>query len=228
MHSSLRKSMANYPVGGNAESALSFAIQRHWAGAPQPASSANKSVVLLGLLCALGLSACVYNRAAPARSHAAVMYALPKGVKSLPVRIVPSFEHRVLAWSTVSMMDSYVSYNPRVAEKLPPEVLAFALVHEYGHLCLNHIQGFGFGKRSAAAIKQQELDADYFAARFWATNDARVAQVAAESFLSPAASRALRSENPSGEAGYPTRTERAHVIIDCLAEAQRVAAVKSP
>ncbi len=149
-------------------------------------------------------------------------------MKSLPVRIVPSFEHPGLAWSTVSMMDTYVSYNPRIAEKLPPDVLAFALVHEYGHLQLNHIDILSFGAKPAAAIRQQELEADRFAARFWATNDARVAQAAAASFVSPAALGALGSEKPSREAGYPTRSERAQVILDCLAEAQRMSAAETP
>jgi hypothetical protein len=156
------------------------------------------------------------------------MDSLPRVVASLPVRIVPSFEHPVLAWSTVSMMESYVSYNPRIAEKLAPKVLAFALVHEYGHLQLNHILVLGFGGKSAAAIRRQELDADRFAARFWATNDATVAQAAAASFLSPAARRALGSEKPSLEAGYPTRKERAQVILDCLAESEQRSAAMNP
>jgi hypothetical protein len=126
------------------------------------------------------------------------------------------------------MMETYVSYNPRIADKLPPDVLAFALVHEYGHLRLNHVRAFSFGEKSAAAIKQQELDADCFAARFWATNDTRVAHAAAASFLSPATSRALASEKPSREAGYPRPSERAQVILDCLAAAQRMSAAKNP
>ena len=152
------------------------------------------------------------------------MDSLPQVVKSLPIQIVPSFEHPVLAWSTVSMMGTYVCYNPRIADRLPPDVLAFALVHEYGHLWLNHVRVFRFGENSSAAIKQQELDADCFAARFWATNDTKVVQAAVASFLSATADGELGSEKPSLEAGYPTRRERAQVILDCLAEVQRMSA----
>jgi hypothetical protein len=181
-----------------------------------------KSIVVLGLLHLVGLSGCSHDRpAALARNHAAIMDSLPEAVRSLPVRIIPSFEHPVLAWSTAGMMDSYVSYNPRVAEKVPPKVLAFALVHEYGHLQLKHIGPFGFEEKSADAIKRRELEADCFAARFWARHDASVARAAADSFLSPAANAALGSERPSLQAGYPTRSERARGILDCLAEAKK-------
>ena len=161
------------------------------------------------LFCVLVTSGCAYNRrAALAHRHAAVMDSLPPIVTTLPIRIVPSFEHRVLAWATKGMMEAHVSYNPNIAESLAPEILAFALIHEYAHLRLDHLPGFG--NRPAAAVRQQEIDADCFAARFWATNDARVARAAAESFLSPSARRAL--------GGYPTPKERAQVILDCLAE----------
>lgn len=126
------------------------------------------------------------------------------------------------------MLGSYVSYNPRIAVKLPSDVLAFALVHEYAHLQLNHITALDFDVKSAAATRQRELDADRFAAMFWATNDARVAQAAAAAFLSPASHRAFGSEKPSLEAGYPTRQERAQAILDCLAESQRSLSLKNP
>src|SRR5438034_149258 len=32
--------------------------------------------------------------------------------------------------------------------QLPPEILAFALVHEYGHLQLKHVSAFGFDIKS--------------------------------------------------------------------------------
>jgi hypothetical protein len=187
-----------------------------------------KAAACLALLCALGFSGCAQQRyAALARRHAAVMDSLPAVVKKLPVAIVPSYEHPVLAWATAGMMDRYVAYNPRVAEQLPPEVLAFALVHEHAHLQLGHIAPFT-GERSPATVREQELVADRFAARFWATNDARVAQAAVASFTSPAGRRALGSEQKSLAAGYPTRQERAQVILDCLAQAQSSAAPKKP
>lgn len=156
------------------------------------------------------------------------MDSVPAVVKALPVQIVPSSKHRVLAWSTAGMMERYVSYNPQIAKKLPPDVLAFALVHEYGHLQLNHVPSFGFFMDSADAIKQRELDADRFAARFWATNNTRVAQAAAAAFLSPGSYRALGSEKPERAAGYPTPKERAQAILACLAEAQQGMLFKSP
>jgi Zn-dependent protease with chaperone function len=187
-----------------------------------------KAAAFLGLLCALGFSGCAQQHyATMARRHAAVMESLPAAVKSLRVDIVPSTEHPVLAWATAGMMQQYIAYNPRVAEQLPPEVLAFALVHEYAHLKLNHVGPLG-GHRPAATVREQELVADRFAAKFWATNDARVAEAAAASFTSPAGRRALGSEQKSLEAGYPTQKERAQVILDCLAQAQPSAAPKKP
>ncbi len=156
------------------------------------------------------------------------MDSLPAAMKSLPVQIIPSFQHPALAWSTAGMMESYVSYNPRIAEQLPSDVLAFALVHEYAHLHLKHIGPFSSGNRSVATVREQEFAADRFAAQFWSTNDMRVAQAAAASFLSPAANRALGSEKPSLQAGYPTRQERAQAILDYLAQAQQNSALKGP
>ena len=173
-----------------------------------------KTPLLFGFLCTVGFSGCVHTHEA---NRSRIEEALPTILKSLPVQIVPSFEHPVLAWTTVSMMQSYVSYNPRIAEKLPPEVLAFALVHEYAHLRLKHVGAF-FDAKSPAEVRSQELEADCFAARFWATNDTKVAQAAAGAFLSPTGQRALGSENLSIQTGYPTRKERAQAILDCLTE----------
>lgn len=186
-----------------------------------------KSAATLALLCILGVSGCTHShQASAARDHAAVMNSLPAAVATLPVRIVPSFEHRVLAWSTAGMMEEYVAYNPRVSKRVPPEVLAFALVHEYGHLQLHHISFLGVGNGAPATIKERELAADRFAVRFWATNDTSVARAAAESFMSPTASRVLGSEIPSDASGYPTRRERAQAILDCLAEMQQTSEVE--
>lgn len=174
-------------------------------------------VILLG---ALVLSGCTHNPRAVPGAHSEIIDSLPEAVRSLPVRIIPSYEHPVLAWSTAGMMDRYVSYNPRVAKKLPTDVLAFALVHEFAHLHLHHIAPLDSGSRPAGVIRQRELEADRFAARFWATNDTRVAKAAAAAFLSPVAQRAFGSELRETEAGYPTRKERAQAILESLAETE--------
>lgn len=183
----------------------------------------------VGFFFALVLSGCIHHRQADlARTHSALMGSLPDSVKSLPIRIVPSYEHPVLAWTTVGMMDRYVSYNPSTAQKLPADVLAFALVHEYAHLRFNHVDALGLGAKTAAEIRQRELEADRFAARFWARHDPRVAQAAAAAFLSPAGHRALGPEESERDSGYPTRTERARAILACLAETREDAPLENP
>jgi Zn-dependent protease with chaperone function len=144
------------------------------------------------------------------------MNSLPPIVETLRVQIVPSSEHPVLAWSTAGMMSQYISYNPRIAAKLSPDVLAFALVHEYAHLHLKHVGPFESPK-SPAEIRKNELEADRFAALFWATNNPQVAHAAAAAFRSPVAQKAFGSEKRSLEIGYPSREERAAAILDVIA-----------
>lgn len=170
-------------------------------------------------LCVLALTGCAQSQ----RTHSQVMNSLPPIIRTLPVDIVPSTRQPALAWSTAGMMEKYISYNPRIAAKLPTGVLAFALVHEYAHLHLNHIAPFESPK-SPGEVRQRELEADRFAAKFWSTNDANVARAAASAFLSRAGQRALGSEKRSLQLGYPSREKRAKAILDALAESPQAAA----
>lgn len=160
----------------------------------------------------LALFGCAQNQ----KRHSDLINSLPPIVKTLPVPIVPSNEHPDLAWATSGMMNQYIAYNPRVAARLGSDVLAFAIVHEFAHLHLNHIGPFQ-SANSQDEIRRRELEADHFAARFWATNNVQVARAAAAAFRSPNAHKTFGSEKRSLNLGYPSREERAHAILDTLA-----------
>jgi len=228
LHPDMGKRMGDFqprPPASGTRSRLSrgSVLIKRWLkfGASGQSLATARRAIILSLLACLGLAGCFHgDRTGSTRTHKETMQSLPPAVASLPVEIVPSLKHPVLAWSTSGMMGSYISYNPRLAKRLPPEVLAFALVHEFGHLQLQHIERRASGDRSPSAIRQQELEADRFAARFWATHDPKVAAAAAAAFLSPTARKSLGSEPSSIRAGYPTQAERAQAIRDYLAMTQ--------
>jgi hypothetical protein len=130
------------------------------------------------------------------------------------VRIVSSL---VLADAAVAIADSrhpVIYINPRVFEEVGPDMAAFLLAHEEGHIALGHsrfVAGNLSDSESASRLIAFERDADCYAARSLATHQ-RAAALSAVAWF-----RSRGSWRPDLE--HPIGYERATIIESCLAAA---------
>jgi len=130
------------------------------------------------------------------------------------VRIVSSL---VLADAAVAIADSrhpVIYINPRVLEEIGPDMAAFLLAHEEGHIALGHSRIASADMPRAEAdrvLLSFERDADCYAARSLASHQ-RAAALSAVAWF-----RSRGSWRPDLE--HPIGYERATIIESCLAAA---------
>jgi hypothetical protein len=130
------------------------------------------------------------------------------------VRIVPSL---VLADAAVAIADArhpVIYINPRVFEEVGPEMAAFLLAHEEGHIALGHsrIASANLSRQEAERVLTDfERDADCYAARTLASQH-RAAALSAVAWF-----RSRGSWRPDLE--HPMGYERANIIESCVAAA---------
>ncbi len=114
-----------------------------------------------------------------------------------------------LADAAVALFDSsraVIYFNPTVLRDVGPDVAAFLLAHEEGHLAYRHRRA----AQSEALMLQYERQADCYAAALLSPRHPRAVQAAIQYFRSLGSFRADR-EHPSG-------TDRAAGIEACFAK----------
>jgi hypothetical protein len=102
-----------------------------------------------------------------------------------------------------------IYYNPTLLQRVGPQLSAFFIAHEYGHIHGGHTGGALLHDGELSALRQrQELDADCYAAAVLAEQDRDAVEAALRFFtrLGP-----LRHDNY-----HPTGSQRAARILSCL------------
>ena len=124
---------------------------------------------------------------------------------------VPSPELRDVAVAVYHPDSSVIYYNPRIMARFGPELSAFFMAHERGHIALRHTRSAALRVDVAQRdllLQLKELEADCYAARSLA--DVRPGAVhAAVKFFSQTGEGSFDSEHPSG-------ARRAARILACL------------
>lgn len=102
-----------------------------------------------------------------------------------------------------------IYYNPVLLERLGPELSAFFLAHEYGHIHYGHTGGALLDEGELDLLRQrQELEADCYAARHLAGKNPGAVDEALRFFL--------RLGGRRFDAYHPTGSQRAAQILSCL------------
>jgi hypothetical protein len=112
-----------------------------------------------------------------------------------------------------------IYYNPTLLQRVGPQLSAFFIAHEYGHIHGGHTGGALLHDGELSALRQkQELDADCYAAAVLAEQDRDAVDAALRFFtrLGP-----LRHDN-----FHPTGSQRAARILSCLPPVEQPAAAR--
>jgi hypothetical protein len=125
------------------------------------------------------------------------------------VREVADSALRDVAVAVSDPTDPVIYYNPRLMQRFGPNLSAFVLAHEYGHIKYGHrrVSSRVHIDRDSV-MREYELEADCYAARLLAQVKPVAAKVAIEFF------QKMGSFRYDGE--HPTGTERAARISACL------------
>jgi hypothetical protein len=130
------------------------------------------------------------------------------GASVVSVREVADSSLQDVAVAVADPLDPVIYYNPRLMTRFGPNLSAFVLAHEYGHIRYGHRRVPARVGDRAALMRQYELEADCYAARMLAQVKPIAAEVAIEFF------------NKMGQFRYdddhPTGGERAIRIAACL------------
>jgi hypothetical protein len=108
-----------------------------------------------------------------------------------------------------------IYYNPKLMQRIGPELADFFLAHEYGHIAYGHTGGaLAEPRDELSALRQkQELDADCYATQTLAAEN-RPAVEAARQFFGRMGSFRFDNLHPSG-------SQRAAKILACLPATDR-------
>ena len=150
--------------------------------------------------------------------------ASPRGVQALQrlmdVQQIPSDTLRDVALVTYQLGRPVIYYNPILLQRVGPQLSAFFIAHEYGHIHGGHTGGALLHDGELSALRRkQELEADCYAAAVLAeqNRDAVVAALRFFTRLGP-----LRHDNY-----HPSGSQRAARILSCLPpEHERAEAVE--
>lgn len=123
------------------------------------------------------------------------------------VREVADSSLQDVAVAVADPLDPVIYYNPRLMTRFGPNLSAFVLAHEYGHISYGHRRVPARVADRAALMRQFELEADCYAARMLAQVKPVAAQVAIEFFTKMGDFR-YDEDHPTGE-------ERAARIAAC-------------
>ena len=127
------------------------------------------------------------------------------------VREVATDTLRDLAVTVASSSRPTIYYNPARMQQVGPEMAAFAMAHEYGHVRYGHTGGAftaGADRSFSARRQSQELEADCYAARILSVTNPNALQGAIRFFTSMGPFR-FDTYHPSG-------AQRAAKILSCM------------
>lgn len=123
------------------------------------------------------------------------------------VREIADSGLRDVAVAVSDPIDPVIYYNPRLMERFGPNLSAFVLAHEYGHIRYGHRRIAARVPERSLMMRQFELEADCYAARVLEQVKPAAAMVAIEFF------RKMGEFRYDDE--HPTGTERATKIESC-------------
>jgi hypothetical protein len=124
------------------------------------------------------------------------------------VREVADSSLQDVAVAVADPLDPIIYFNPRLMARFGPNLSAFVLAHEYGHIRYGHRRVPGRVRDRAALMRQYELEADCYAAHMLNQVKPAAAAVAIEFFTKMGDFRY--------DEDHPTGTERAARIQSCL------------
>ena len=130
--------------------------------------------------------------------------------QSPPVREIALDTLRDVAVAVYDPKGSIIYYNPDYLQSLGPQLSAFFMTHEYGHLALHHTRGHALaGKRKAfnAKLQEQELAADCYAAAKLGRDNAPAIEAAVHFFTRMGPFRY--------DVAHPSGSQRAAKILSC-------------
>ena len=127
---------------------------------------------------------------------------------AVSVREVADSSLQDVAVAVADPLDPVIYYNPRLMSRFGPNLSAFVLAHEYGHIRYGHRRVPSRVTDRAALMRQYELEADCYAAHMLARVKPAAAAVAIEFFTKMGEFRY--------DEDHPTGNERAVRIKECL------------
>ena len=127
---------------------------------------------------------------------------------AINVREVADSSLQDVAVAVADPLDPVIYYNPRLMTRFGPNLSAFVLAHEYGHIRYGHRRVPSRVSGRAALMRQYELEADCYAAHMLGRVKPAAATVAIEFFLKMGDFRY--------DEDHPTGTERAAMIAHCV------------
>jgi hypothetical protein len=142
--------------------------------------------------------------------------------ESPPVREIALDTLHDLAVAVYDPNGSIIYYNPAYMQRLGPQLSAFFMAHEYGHLSLRHTRAHALaGQRKSfnAKLQQQELAADCYAASQLARDNPSAVEATIHFF---------RRMGPFRyDAAHPSGSQRAAKILSCLPRENQATAGES-
>jgi hypothetical protein len=136
------------------------------------------------------------------------------GTQSPPVREIALDTLHDVAVAVYDRKGSIIYYNPDYLQRLGPQLSAFFMAHEYGHISLQHTRAHALaGNRKSfnARLQEQELAADCYAAAEL-SGDTPSAVGAAVHFFG-------RMGPFRYDAAHPSGSQRAAKILSCIPRA---------
>ncbi len=127
---------------------------------------------------------------------------------AVSVREVADSSLQDVAVAVADPLDPVIYYNPRLMARFGPNLSAFVLAHEYGHIRYGHRRVPARVSGRADLMQQYELEADCYAAHVLARVKPGAAAVAIEFFLKMGGFRY--------DDDHPTGDQRAGRIQECL------------
>ena len=134
------------------------------------------------------------------------------------VRHVPDRSLNDAALAVADARDPVVYYNPTLLNRFGPDLAAFVMAHEYGHIAHGHVRvRQPRGSTAPSEIMQRyELEADCYAARMLSESNPAAVK-AAISYFDRMGERQVDDDHPTGNA-------RAAELRRCLPDAPVVTA----
>jgi Zn-dependent protease with chaperone function len=140
------------------------------------------------------------------------------------IRHVPDRSLNDAALAVADARRPVVYYNPTLLNRFGPELAAFVMAHEYGHIAHGHVRVRAEGTRESgeahAIMRRYELEADCYAARML-SNSNPGAVGAAIAYFSRMGERQVDDDHPTGSA-------RAATLQRCLPGVTVAAARSAP
>ncbi len=137
------------------------------------------------------------------------------GPQSLPVREIALDTLHDVAVAVYDPKGSVIYYNPDYLQRLGPQLSAFFMAHEYGHISLRHTRAHALaGNRKSfnARLQEQELAADCYAAATLSGGNPSAVGAAIHFFTRMGPFRY--------DAAHPAGSQRATKIQSCIPRAE--------